>query len=202
MSSLSLFPVTAVFFLEHDTGLPLLSKYYPHDGRIAAPTSGTKLDLASQSHVRAAFERKLASRLARQSRDVATIDEYTVLYRVSLDITIAVVGPSNVNELILDSLVEGLHEAATELYKPSFDKRALLEKYELACLLINEAVDGGVVLETDGNELVARVGIHAGRSVPKRGSLGEEAGHAIEGQGLASAFQFAKDRVAQALLRH
>lgn len=132
---------------------------------------------------------------------MATIDEYTVFYRVSSDVTIAVVGPSNVNELVLDSLVEGLYEAATELYKPSLDKRAVLEKYELACLLINEAVDGGVVLEADSGELVVRVGVHAG-GFSKRGSLGEDAGHAAEGQGLASAFQFARDRVTQALLRH
>lgn len=196
MSS-SLFPViSAVVLLDYETGSILLAKYFEHDPILSLDFSNTKLDTRAIHTVRTTFEKKLGQKLKQTNHDVISFDEHVILYKVSQDIIIAIVAPSNTNELLLSTLLNAIYEASIELYKPIFDKRAMFESYEWISLLISESIDRGAILECDPQVLIQRV--QQGR----RGSLGEEFGHAMEGQSLASAFAFAKERVRSALLRH
>jgi coatomer subunit zeta len=191
-----LFPVSAVILLDYETGAILLAKYFDHDPILSINTNSTKLDAHAIHTVRTSFEKKLGQKLKQTNHDIISFDEHTVIYKVSQDVIIAVVALSSVNELLLVSLLNAIYDASMELYKPIFDKRAVFESYEWMALLISECIDRGAILECDPQVLVQRV--HQG----KRGSVGEELGHALEGQSFASAFAFAKERVKGALLRH
>jgi Clathrin adaptor complex small chain len=191
-----LFPVSAVILLDYETGAILLAKYFDHDPILSINTDNTKLDAHAIHTVRTAFERKLGQKLKQTSHDIISFDGHTVIYKVSQDIIISIVALSNTNELLLSSLLNAIYDASIELYKPVLDKRAIFESYEWISLLISEAIDRGVILECDTQTLIQRV------QQGKRGSVGEELGHALEGQSFASAFAFAKERVKGALLRH
>lgn len=191
-----LFPISAVTLLDYETGSILLAKYFDHDPALSFNTDDNKLDTHAIHTVRTTFEKKLGQKLKQTNHEVISFDEHTILYKVSQDVIIAIVAPSNTNELLLSTLLNAIYEASIELYKPIFDKRAVFESYEWISLLISESIDRGAILECDPQVLIQRV--QQGR----RGSLGEELGHALEGQSFASAFAFAKERVKGALLRH
>ena len=191
-----LFPISAVILLDYETGSILLAKYFEHDPVLSPSPTNNKLDTHAIHAVRATFEKKLGQKLKQANHEIVSFDEHTVIYRVSQDLILAIVAPSNTNELLLSSLLNAIYDASIELYKPIFDKRAVFESYEWISLLISESIDRGVILECDPQVLIQRV--QQGR----RGSMGEELGHALEGQSFASAFAFAKERVKGALLRH
>lgn len=191
-----LFPVSAVILLDYETGSILLAKYFDHDPILSLNSNNNKLDTHAIHTTRATFEKKLGQKLKQTNHEIVSFDEHTIIYKVSQDIIIAIVALSNTNELLLSSLLNAIYEASIELYKPVFDKRAIFESYEWISLLISESIDRGAILECDPQVLIQRV--QQGR----RGSLGEELGHAMEGQSFASAFAFAKERVKGALSRH
>lgn len=195
-------PVAGALLLDHENGSILLAKYY-HPKLLTAGVSG-----------RESFEKRLGSRIKGAkpiALDVLSMDEFVVQCRVSADIVLCIVTveAEKVNELMIESLLNGLLEAANDLANstkhPSqaaplapLDRSFCLANYDIICLLVNEAIDNGLILETDGKELARRV----------RGDapLSTSSGHGTSSGGppsLSSAFQFARDRVTQAFLnRH
>lgn len=107
------------------------------------------------------FERKLFKKTrnttARVDAEVASLDGLTVVFKSGVDVTFAVVGGGDENELILVTLLESLVDAVTSLIKSQLDKRSLHNNLELLLLAIDEMVDGGVILEVDAHAVEARV---------------------------------------------
>ena len=68
-----------------------------------------------------------------------------------------IVGSPTENELVLASVVDGLYEALAMLLPDSVEKRTILENLEYLFLLVDELVDGGIILETDPRALASRV---------------------------------------------
>lgn len=73
------------------------------------------------------------------------------------DVRIVHVGPPGESELVLAHLNEGMYDALAHLMGGTTDRTMVLDNLELVFLLIDEHVDGGIILETDGHKLAASV---------------------------------------------
>jgi len=104
------------------------------------------------------FERNLFAKTSRAaSGEIIMIENLISVYRNTADVWIYINGVPEDNELLLYSLLSGMHEAMYTLFKGSIDKRVLLENYDTLLLLIDEMVDRGVIFESDALVLVQRV---------------------------------------------
>ncbi|KAK1316882.1 Coatomer subunit zeta-1 [Acorus calamus] len=82
--------------------------------------------------------------------EITMFDDYVVVYKFIQDLHFFVTGGSEENELILSSVLQGFCDAVGLLLRNSVDKRTALENLDLILLCIDEIVDGGIILETDG----------------------------------------------------
>jgi hypothetical protein len=90
--------------------------------------------------------------------NVILLDGTVSVFRTGTDgTTLFVVGSASENELILAAAVDGLYEALDMLLPGDLDKRTILEHYEYLFLLVDELVDGGIIMEKDPKALCSRV---------------------------------------------
>jgi|TARA_B100000780_G_C20925197_1_gene368716 hypothetical protein len=91
--------------------------------------------------------------------NIILLDGTVSVFRTGTDGTaVFVVGSAQENELVLASVVDGLYEALIMLLPgDALDKRTILEHYEYLFLLVDELVDGGIILEKDPRALCSRV---------------------------------------------
>lgn len=148
------YSVEAVLLLDKD-GKRLFTKYYspPHGDVQTHQQLQTLTTLKDQQ----TFEKGLAQKTHRQNGDVIIYDNKVVVYKTVVDVTLYVVGSFEENEVMLYQLVAGIKDALEILLKHSFDKRSVLEHFDLVALAIDEAVDSGVILEIDPVVIASRV---------------------------------------------
>ena len=89
--------------------------------------------------------------------DVIVLENTVAVFRQSMDVVLFIVGSSNENELILASVLDGLYVSLSMLLRDQLEKRMVLENLEYLFLLVDELVDGGIILETDAKVLASRV---------------------------------------------
>jgi len=89
--------------------------------------------------------------------DILLLDGLTVVFRAGIEVTLAVVGDGDENELILVAVLDALYDSLSMLLKGAVDKREVLAHLELLLLAIDELVDGGVPFEVDPHAIEARV---------------------------------------------
>ncbi|XP_062451566.1 coatomer subunit zeta-2 [Rhea pennata] len=142
----SLYTVKALFILDGD-GQRLLAKYY--DGTFPSAKE------------QAAFERKVFSTTRRAGGDVACLQGLTVLCASSADLFFYVVGSCQENELVLAAVLSCLLEALGRVLPGEVEKRRLLDNMDGAFLVVDEIVDGGVILESDPQQVVQRLSLRA-----------------------------------------
>ncbi|KAI5007250.1 coatomer subunit zeta-3-like [Hordeum vulgare subsp. vulgare] len=155
-------------------------KYYADDW----PSASSKM----------AFEKSLFVKTqktsARAEADVVMFDGYIVVYKFIQDLHFFVTGGDEENELILASVLQGFSDAVGVLLRNNVDKRTALENLDLIFLCLDEVVDGGIVLETDGNAIAEKV-----------------SGHGLEGAGsfteqtISQALATAREHFARSLLK-
>ena len=140
--------VKAILVLDAADGSRVATKFYSRED---FPDKAAQAD----------FERKLFKKTrnsaARVDAEVLVLDGLTVVFKSAVDVTFAIVGGSDENELILVTLLESLVDAVASLMKAPLDKRSLHNNLELLLLAIDEMVDGGVILEMDAHAIEARV---------------------------------------------
>ena len=68
------------------------------------------------------------------------------------------------NELILLSVLQGFFESISLLLRGMVEKRSILENLDLVLLVLDELVDGGVILETDPGVIANRVSMRGADS--------------------------------------
>lgn len=139
--------VKAVLVLDNE-GSRIAAKYF---------NKGDFPDKASQADIEKKLFRKARGAGSKVDAEVALVDGYTAVFKHSGDVTFFVLGGGDENELILVSVLEALFDAVASLLRGSVDKRAVLGNLELLLLAIDEAVDGGIILELDPREIDARV---------------------------------------------
>ncbi|KAI8365548.1 clathrin adaptor complex small chain-domain-containing protein [Blakeslea trispora] len=177
MVNLSLYSIKAVILLDAE-GNRVLAKYYGSE----------QTNVKQQKQ----FEKGLFDKTKRaQGSEVILYDNQIVLYRSNIDIFFYVVGSMEENELILLSMLNAFYDAVSTLLRYQVEKRSVMDNLDLVILCLDETVDGGIILETDSNAIVSRV------SKPRMDVVDIP----FAEQTLMQAYQTAKDRFANQLLR-
>ncbi|KAG7026485.1 Coatomer subunit zeta-2 [Cucurbita argyrosperma subsp. argyrosperma] len=95
----------------------------------------------------------------------------TVVYKFVQDLHFFVTGGEYENELILATVLQGFFDAVGLLLRGHVEKKEARENLELILLCLDEIVDGGIVLETDGNVIAGKV---ATQSIDSSAPLSEQ----------------------------
>uniref|UniRef100_A0A8C0T867 Coatomer subunit zeta n=1 Tax=Canis lupus familiaris TaxID=9615 RepID=A0A8C0T867_CANLF len=137
----SLYTVKAILILDND-GDRLFAKYYD--------------DTYPSVKEQKAFEKNIFNKTHRTDSEIALLEGLTVVYKSSIDLYFYVIGSSYENELMLMAVLNCLFDSLSQMLRKNVEKRALLENMELF-LAVDEIVDGGVILESDPQQVVHRV---------------------------------------------
>lgn len=189
MSDLSLYSTKAIVILDND-GNRIFAKYYQPP--YASNTEQTPSLITSVKEQKQ-FEKALFSKTHRQNNDVLIFQNQLILYKTISDVTLyAIAANTEENESMIYQLVIGLKDAFAILLGNSVDKGSLLENYDLVALAIDEAVDSGIILETDPSSIAARTSKPL-TSEPSINNI------ELSEQGLQNVFNFAKGKLAERL---
>uniref|UniRef100_A0A8C0I496 Coatomer subunit zeta n=2 Tax=Balaenoptera musculus TaxID=9771 RepID=A0A8C0I496_BALMU len=142
----SLYTIKAVFILDND-GHRLLAKYYD--------------DTFPSMKEQMAFEKNVFNKTSRTDSEIAFFGGMTIVYKSSIDLFLYVVGSSYENELMLMSVLTCLFESLNHVLRKNVEKRWLLENMDGAFLVLDEIVDGGVILESDPQQVIQKVNFRA-----------------------------------------
>uniref|UniRef100_H0X955 Coatomer subunit zeta n=1 Tax=Otolemur garnettii TaxID=30611 RepID=H0X955_OTOGA len=172
----SLYTVKAILILDND-GDRLFAKYYD--------------DTYPSVKEQKAFEKNIFNKTHRTDSEIALLEGLTVVYKSSIDLYFYVIGSSYENELMLMAVLNCLFDSLSQMlrgYRKNVEKRALLENMEGLFLAVDEIVDGGVILESDPQQVVHRVALR-GEDVP------------LTEQTVSQVLQSAKEQIKWSLLR-
>ncbi|GAA0150780.1 hypothetical protein Leryth_026633 [Lithospermum erythrorhizon] len=143
-------PTVKNILLLDSEGKRVAVKYYTDEW----PTNAAKL----------AFEKSVFTKTqktnARTEAEIALLENNVIVYRFIHDLHFFVTGGDDENELILSTVLQGFCEAVTLLLRNNVDQREALESLDLILLCLDEIVDGGMILETDGNTIAGKVATH------------------------------------------
>ncbi|KAA0706694.1 Coatomer subunit zeta-1 [Triplophysa tibetana] len=169
----SLYTVKAVLIMDND-GERLYAKYYD--------------DTYPTVKEQKAFEKNIFNKTHRTDSEIALLEGLTVVYKSNIDLYFYVIGSSHENELMLMSVLNCLFDSLSQMLRKNVEKRALLENMEGLFLAVDEIVDGGVILESDPQQVVHRVALR-GDDVP------------LTEQTVTQVLQSAKEQIKWSLLR-
>uniref|UniRef100_A0A8D0GTP5 Coatomer subunit zeta n=1 Tax=Sphenodon punctatus TaxID=8508 RepID=A0A8D0GTP5_SPHPU len=149
----SLYTVKAILILDND-GDRLFTKYYD--------------DTYPTVKEQKAFEKNIFNKTHRTDSEIALLEGLTVVYKSSIDLYFYVIGSSYENELMLMAVLNCLFDSLSQMLRKNVEKRALLENMEGLFLAVDEIVDGGVILESDPQQVVHRVAVRVLQSAKEQ----------------------------------
>uniref|UniRef100_A0A8C5M859 Coatomer subunit zeta n=1 Tax=Leptobrachium leishanense TaxID=445787 RepID=A0A8C5M859_9ANUR len=135
-----------------------------------------------------AFEKNIFNKTHRTDSEIALLEGLTVVYKSSIDLYFYVIGSSHENELMLMAVLNCLFDSLSQMLRKNVEKRTLLENMEGLFLAVDEIIDGGVILESDPQQVVHRVALR-GDDVP------------LTEQTVSQVLQSAKEQIKWSLLR-
>uniref|UniRef100_A0A452IJK5 Coatomer subunit zeta n=1 Tax=Gopherus agassizii TaxID=38772 RepID=A0A452IJK5_9SAUR len=138
----SLYTVKAIFILDND-GRRLLAKYYD--------------DTFPSTKEQKTFERSVFNKTHKTDSEIAFLEGLTIVYKSSIDLFFYVVGSSQENELMLMAVLTCLFDSLNHMLRKNVEKRSLLDNLDGAFLVVDEIVDGGVILESDPQQVIQKV---------------------------------------------
>jgi hypothetical protein len=129
--------------------------------RIAARYYTERLQtLASQQKFEGLLHKKATKSAASGEADIVLFDGHVAVMRQGKDTNFIVTGTMDENEIILVEVLGTLFNALTSLMPGgSLDSTTMLEKLDVVLLVLDELVDGGVILEIEPAAIVSRVGM-------------------------------------------
>ncbi|XP_014391677.1 PREDICTED: coatomer subunit zeta-2 isoform X1 [Myotis brandtii] len=108
-----------------------------------------------------AFEKNVFNKTYRTDSEIAFFGGMTIVYKSSIDLFLYVVGSSQENELMLMSVLTCLFESLNHVLRKNVEKRWLMDNMDGAFLVLDEIVDGGVILESDPQQVIQKVNFRA-----------------------------------------
>ncbi|TSK77119.1 Coatomer subunit zeta-1 [Bagarius yarrelli] len=103
------------------------------------------------------FEKNVFNKTHKADNEIAFLEGMTIVYKSSIDLFFYVVGSAQENELMLMAVLNCLFESLNQILRKNVEKRCLLENLDGAFLVVDEIVDGGVILESDPQQVVEKV---------------------------------------------
>ncbi|XP_034992129.1 coatomer subunit zeta-2 isoform X1 [Zootoca vivipara] len=150
----SLYTVKAIFILD-SFGQRLLAKYYD--------------DTFPSMKEQKSFERNVFNKTHKTDSEIAFLEGLTIVYKSSIDLFFYVVGSPHENELMLMSVLTCLFESLNHMLRKNVEKRTLVENMDGVFLVVDEIVDGGVILESDAQQVIQKLNF---RTIPEPAAYG------------------------------
>ncbi|AET41147.1 coatomer subunit zeta Ecym_7312 [Eremothecium cymbalariae DBVPG len=184
MVNLSLYSVQAVLILDNE-GKRIYTKYYypPHEPKEDSICSNVKKQKE--------FETSLFKRTHKQDASILVYEDHLVLYEECSDVSLYLIGSLQENEIVLHDTLNAIRLAIKLVLNTDIDKRDIQENYDIVCLVVDETIDDGIILETDPQTIASRVTKLPTKDVSVSIDLSEK--------GLLSAWGFAKSKLAEKL---
>ncbi|KAJ7992204.1 hypothetical protein DPEC_G00276100 [Dallia pectoralis] len=143
----SLYTVKAVFILDND-GNRLLSKYYD-------------TELYPSMKEQKNFENNVFNKTHKADHEIAFVEGMTIVYKSSIDLFFYVAGSAQENELMLMAVLNCLFESLSQVLRKNVEKRCLLDNLDGVFLVVDEIIDGGVIMESDPQQVIQKVNYRA-----------------------------------------
>ncbi|CAE6443076.1 unnamed protein product [Rhizoctonia solani] len=155
MANLTLYSTTAFIILDTD-GNRVLGKYYKpkHASLLGVDTGGKNFSALKEQR---AFEKGLWEKTKKSGGEIILYEGYLAVYKHSLDVIFYVISPASENELMTHSALVGFTDALSLLLRGQVEKRAILENLDLTLLALDETIDDGIIIETEGPVIASRV---------------------------------------------
>ncbi|KAM8824327.1 coatomer subunit zeta-2 isoform 2-T2 [Synchiropus picturatus] len=170
----SLYTVKALFILDND-GNRLLSKYYDKD-------------LYPSMKEQKNFETNIFNKTHKADNEIAFLEGMTIIYKSSIDLFFYVVGSAQENELMLMSVLNCLFDSLTQILRKNVERRCLLDNMDGVFLVVDEIIDGGVILESDPQQVLQKVNYRADENP-------------LSEQSVAQVLQSAKEQIKWSILK-
>ncbi|XP_030649229.1 coatomer subunit zeta-2 isoform X1 [Chanos chanos] len=181
----SLYTVKAIFILDSD-GNRLLSKYYD-------------TELYPSMKEQKNFERNVFNKTHKADNEIAFLEGMTIVYKSSIDLFFYVVGSAQENELMLMAVLNCLFESLSQILRKNVERRCLLDNLDGVFLVVDEIIDGGVILESDPQQVVEKVNYRADDNPLSEQSVAQ---HITEKLALTSTvIQSAKEQIKWSILK-
>ncbi|MGH0114860.1 UNVERIFIED_CONTAM: hypothetical protein FKN15_064857 [Acipenser sinensis] len=139
----SLYTVKALFILDNDDNR-LLAKYY--DPKLYP-------SMKEQRN----FEKHVFNKTHKTDSEIAFLEGMTIVYKSSIDLFLYVVGSANENEKCLVVVFYVILTRLSPFPRKNVEKRSLVENLDGVFLVVDEIVDGGVILESDPQQVIQKV---------------------------------------------
>ncbi|KAF7634423.1 Clat_adaptor_s domain-containing protein [Meloidogyne graminicola] len=138
----ALYSIKAILILDQD-GKRILGKYYDKQ-------------MFQQEKEKSLFEKIFSQKTHKANAEIILLDGYICVYRSNVDLFFYVIGSSNENELILQSVLNCFYDSFSTVLRKNVEKKVLFDHIDLAFLILDEICDDGLVLETDSQAIVNR----------------------------------------------
>lgn len=157
LRSPNMYTIKAILILDC-SGRKILTKYY--DQHILS-------SLKEQSNL----ETGLVSKCTKEDKGVLGGNEgvmggnvmawkkFSVVYKSNADLYFYVLGNESENMMLLDSVLLCVYGSISKVLRKQVDKQTLMNNIEMVMLIVDEAVDRGIVLETDSNNLLDKISL-------------------------------------------
>jgi len=146
LSGPSLYTIKSIIILDND-GDRLFAKYYD--------------DTYPTIREQKLFEKNVFAKTHKADSEIALLEGLTVVYKGNVDLFFYVVGSSTENELMLTAVLTCLYDSISSLLRKNVEKRSLLRHLDSVFLIIDEVVDGGVIMEVDSTAVLEQVVMRA-----------------------------------------
>ena len=140
----SLYTVKGILILDQE-GSRVLGKYYD------STFPSTKEQIA--------FEKQLFSKTEKANSEILMLDGLTILYKNNVDLYFYVIGGPHENELLLLSVLNCVFDSVSRIVRKDVERRAVFDNLGVIMLAIDEICDGGIILESNADEVASRVAL-------------------------------------------
>ncbi|KAF0267795.1 hypothetical protein FOG48_03142 [Hanseniaspora uvarum] len=200
---LSLYTISS-FVILNDKGRRVYNRYYTnpfikyeqYEKSKETGTNSSSTDVSLNKKKQVEYERIVYKKIKEQhishNKDIEllVLDTKTIIYQKINDLYFVMQSHSssqNTNEILLQAVFEGIIKSLDLLLEGSIDLATILDNYDLLSLVVDEAIDDGIVLQFDESCIVNRITL-----------MTEDEGQInlnnIAEKGFKSAWGFAKNR--------
>eukprot|EP00062_Callorhinchus_milii_P018616 gi/632972272/ref/XP_007902575.1/ PREDICTED: coatomer subunit zeta-1-like isoform X3 [Callorhinchus milii] len=140
----SLYTVKALLILDND-GQRLCAKYYD--------------DTYPSTKEQRNFEKNVFNKTHKTDSEIAFLEGLTIVYKSCIDLYFYVVGSPQQNELMLMTVLSCLFDSLSQMLRRNVEKKSVLDNMDGVLLVVDEIVDGGVILESDPQQVIQKVNL-------------------------------------------
>ncbi|EDO07623.1 nonclathrin coat protein zeta2-cop-related family protein [Babesia bovis T2Bo] len=160
MAYIRITQVDAILLLDRQGGR-IAVNYYPQ--HCAAPTNpGAPSHLWEDLNKQKALEKTITQELGlNDAHEGATgcrmVEGYLVNYYHAIDFSILVLGPTSENEILLSEVCNTVKKCLTAITDEQLKVEVICNKLDSVFLILDDVVDGGIIMESDHNVIVKRL---------------------------------------------